>query len=124
MLQKRDFGSLNFFVVDDGADLNIEIFKELDFKSVAEISFEEEKSTLFFLIIGKERLSLEPGIYSDAFTEDPLRVVIKYFDSIDGGVLDKVKVGEDISLLDTSLDKSKRSLNHLERQLFRVIFST
>lgn len=124
MLQKRDFGSLNFFIVDDGADLNIQVFKEFDFKCVAEISFEEEESTLFFLIIGKERLSLEPGIDSDAFTENPLRVVIKYFDSIDGGVLDKVKVREDISLLDTSLNKSKRSLNHLERHLFRVILST
>lgn len=82
------------------------------------ISFEKKESTLLFLVIGKEGLSLKPCIDSDTFTEDPFGVVIKYFDCIDWGVLDKVEIREDISLLDASLNKSKRGLYHLERQLF------
>lgn len=47
----------------------------------------------------EDSIGLEPGPNGDAFAEDPFGIVVEYFYRIDGGVLDKIQIGENISLL-------------------------
>ena len=103
MLKKWNLSSLYFFVVDYGGDLNVKIFKEFDFECIVEISFEKKKSALIFLIIREKGLGLKPCINCDTFAKDPFGVIVQYFDSINGWVLNKVKIREYISLLNTGL---------------------
>lgn len=76
------------------------------------------------MIIREKGLGLKPCINCDTFAKDPFGVIVQYFDSINGWVLNKVKIREYISLLNTGLYQSKGSFDHLERQLFLVIFTT
>lgn len=55
----------------------------------------------------EQGIGFKPGPNGNALTENPLGVIIEYFDCIDGGVLYKVKVGEDVALLNTGLDQAK-----------------
>lgn len=55
------------------------------------------------MTFGKYGLSLKPRVNGDSFAKNPFWIVIKYFDCVDRRVLNKVKIREDISLLNTGL---------------------